>query len=122
MIRSLNYRRSLEALDFTDEVRKNLAARGPLQSTQIDLGRAGKGRWGHRNLSGATMDYLFNIGELGIFKKKNTQKIYDRIENLLPRELLDAPDPFANDHDFVKWYRIPLGTEWRGVAGAVSCG
>ncbi len=104
VIQSLNYRRSLEALDFADEVRKNLTGRGPLQSTQIDLGRAGKGRWGHRNLSGATMDYMFNTGELGIFKKKNTQKIYDRIENLLPRELLDAADPFANDHDFVKWY------------------
>lgn len=100
----LNYRNSIEAVNLTGEIHKNLLQKGPLQSTQIKLGGAGKGRWGHRNLSGAAMDYMFNIGELGIFKKKNTQKIYDLIENLLPYELLDSPDPFANDHDFLKWY------------------
>lgn len=104
VIGTLTNRNSIEAVNLTGEVRRILLQKGPLQSSQINLGEAGKGRWGHRNLSGAAMDYMFNIGELGILKKKNTQKIYDLIENLLPRELLDSPDPFVNDHDFFKWY------------------
>ena len=104
VIRTLEYRNSREAVNLTGEVRKALLLKGPLQSMQIKLGEAGKGRWGHRNLSGAAMDYMFNTGELGIFKKKNTQKIYDLIENLLPPELLHSPDPFTSDRDFLKWY------------------
>ncbi|HEX3045959.1 MAG TPA: crosslink repair DNA glycosylase YcaQ family protein, partial [Bacillota bacterium] len=95
----LQYRKSSEALNVTGEVRKILMEKGPLPSTKLQLGAAGKGRWGHRNLAGAAMDYMFNIGELGIWRKKNSQKIYDLIENLLPRELLEAPDPFLREQD-----------------------
>jgi uncharacterized protein YcaQ len=80
--------------------------RGPLLASQIKLGEAGKGKWGHRNLSGAAMDYMFNIGELGIYAKRGTQKVYDLIENLLPNDLLNCSDPFISDRDFCKWYLL----------------
>ena len=101
VIEVLKRRASLEAVNLTGEIREILMRRGPLQ---IHLGEAGKGRWGHRNLSGAAMDYMFNIGEIGIYGKKGTQKIYDLIENLLPHELLNCPDPFKSERDFCKWY------------------
>lgn len=67
-------------------------------------GQAGKGSWGHRNLSGAAMDYLFNTGEIGIRGKKGTQRVYDLIGNLLPDVLLQSPEPFPDDRAFVNWY------------------
>jgi uncharacterized protein YcaQ len=47
---------------------------------------------------------MFNTGELGVHSKKSNQKVYDLIEKLLPRELLEAADPFTRDQDFYKWY------------------
>ena len=96
-------RNSTAAIQKTTEVRRHLEQRGPLQASQIKLGAAGKGRWGHRNLAGAALDLMFHHGEVGIRNRKNTQKIYDFIENLLPREILAVPDPFTDDHEFYKW-------------------
>jgi len=101
---TLENRNSIEALELTGEIREILLEQGPMLSSKINLGSAGKGRWGHRKLSSAAMDYMFNVGELGIRAKKNTQKIYDLIENLLPKELLEHPEPFATDREFYKWY------------------
>lgn len=101
---TLKNRNSLEAIDMVGEMREIISNKGPLQATQIKIGECGEGRWGHRKLSSAALDYMFNTGELGVYAKKNNHKVYDLIENLLPHELLDSPDPFANDHDFYKWY------------------
>jgi uncharacterized protein YcaQ len=118
---TLRHRNSLEAVDMTSEIRDIISKRGPLQGTQISLGEIGKGRWGHRSLSSAAMDYMFNTGELGVYTKKSNQKVYDLIENLLPHELLEAADPFAKDHDFYKWYfkrRIgSIGLLWERNGG-----
>ncbi len=81
-----------------------LAKNGPMLPKQIQLGSADAGRWGHRNLSSAAMDYLFHIGKIGVFKKINVNKVYDRIENLLPESILNQPDPFESEYDFIKWY------------------
>ena len=103
MINSLRYRNSLEALKVTDKVIEYLKKRGPLKASQIELGKAGKGRWGHKKLAGAAMDYLFKKGTIGIYKKNGTQKVYDLIENLLPAEIYKKADPFKNEKDFNKW-------------------
>lgn len=104
MLGTLRNRGSLKAVDLTEEICYILKQNGPLQSNKLNMGVASKGRWGHRKLSSAAMDYMFNRGELGIYGKKNTQKIYDIVENLLPPELIDYPDPFVSDRDFFKWY------------------
>lgn len=102
---TLQYRNSLEAVDMTEDIRRLIEKKGPLQATQIKLGEsADRGSWGHGKLSSAALDYMFNIGELGVYAKKNNHKIYDLIENLLPKELLEAADSFESDHDFYKWY------------------
>lgn len=84
--------------------------------SKIDLGSVDKGMWGHGKLSSATMDYMWNIGILGVKEKKNTQKKYDLIERLLPKEIYTMEDPFKNDDDFYKWYfkrRIgSIGVYW----------
>ncbi|MDQ0194882.1 DNA glycosylase AlkZ-like family protein [Paenibacillus wynnii] len=100
----LQRRGSLDALLHVDFIRDLMFDKGPLQSTQVQLGGIGHGRWGQKNLSGVAMDFMFNTGELGIFRKKNTQKVYDLIERLLPYELLHGTAPFNNEREFYKWY------------------
>ncbi|MCX7771804.1 MAG: winged helix DNA-binding domain-containing protein [Clostridia bacterium] len=117
----LEGRGSSGAIGMTDQVRSALLERGPMLSTQLKLGSGGIGTWGHKNLSGVAMDYMFNIGELGVFAKRNTQKIYDLIERLLPKELLDCNDPFETDRAFYKWYferRVgSIGMLWSRFGG-----
>lgn len=112
----LAYRKSSEALKYVDNVREFIANNGPVSPSRLDLGRAENGRWGHGKLSSATMDYMWNMGSLSVKEKKNTQKIYDLTENLLPQDILERADPFGDDHAFYKWYfkrRIgSIGAYW----------
>ena len=100
---TLRYRNSIEALDYIDVIREFITKNGASLSSKIDVGSVKKGRWGHGKLSSATMDYMFNIGILGISEKINNQKVYDLIERLIPKDILDVKDPFKNDNDYYKW-------------------
>jgi len=112
----LKRRNSSEAITHVDDIKKYLLENGPSLPSKIDLGGAKSGKWGHGKISSAAMDYMFNIGIIGVKDKKNVQKIYDLIENLLPKELLQMDDPFDSDRSFYKWYfkrRIgSIGVYW----------
>lgn len=100
----LAHRNATQALDYLEQVKNIVIEDGPLQSNKIDIGSNNPGSWGHRKLSSAALDYLYTIGELGIYKKINTQKVYDIIENLLPSDILNQEDPFESDELFYEWY------------------
>ena len=103
-IETLRYRNSEEALLYTDTVLEAITKNGPMLPKQLKLGSAEKGRWGHRNLSSATLDYLFHLGKVGVFKKVNVNKVYDLIENIVPKSILKLPNPYEFEYDFAKWY------------------
>jgi len=117
----LKRRNSSEATMHVDTIRKFLLENGPSLPSKIDLGGAKSGRWGHGKISSAAMDYMFNIGIIGVKEKKNVQKVYDLIENILPKEVLDISDPFDSDKSFYKWYfkrRIgSIGVYWDRSGG-----
>jgi uncharacterized protein len=112
----LRHRNSIDAIKYVDIVKEYIERNGAVSPKKIDLGSVEKGKWGHGKLSSAAMDYMWNVGELGVKEKKNTQKIYDLIERLLPAEIVNLKDPFENDNDFYKWYfkrRIgSIGAYW----------
>ena len=114
--RTLRHRNQTEALSYLPQIKEEIRKRGPLSAREIKLGACEGGRWGHRQISGAAMDYLWTAGELGIYKKKNAQKIYAFIDDLLSEKILSAPDPFSGDDEFFEWYfyrRIgSLGAHW----------
>lgn len=118
----LERRNSISALSYVDDIRKIIEDSGPIQSNQITFGEGSYNSWGHKKISSATLDYMWHIGELGIYDKKNTQKIYDLNSRLLPQEILHALDPFENEIDFYKWYvkrRIGgVGLLWNKSGGA----
>jgi len=103
-INMLKHRNSEEALHYTGTILKALSENGPMLPKQIQTASAEAGRWGHRNLSSAAMDYLFHIGKVGVFTKKNVTKVYDLIENLIPGSFLNQANPFISERDFMKWY------------------
>lgn len=112
----LHNRNSAEAVNHIETIREYVIQNGPTVPSKIDIGSVDNGRWGHGKLSSAAMDYMFNIGILGIKEKMGTKKVYDLIENLLPEEILKITDPFECDRDFYKWYfkrRIgSIGVYW----------
>jgi uncharacterized protein YcaQ len=105
-----------EVLSYTKQILKRLKEEGPLGATDVDLGKCNSTRWGHRRIAGAAFDYLFSKGTVGVYKKKNVQKVYDLIENLLPERILNSADPFNNDNDFYEWYFLrrikSIGIHW----------
>ncbi|WP_426351176.1 winged helix-turn-helix domain-containing protein [Alloiococcus sp. CFN-8] len=100
----IEYRSSISVIDYVDKIIEYITENGPSLSNKINLGKAERGTWGHGRIAGAVMDYMFNVGSLGIRDRKNVQRVYDIIENLIPEELLKAEDPFESDRDFYKWY------------------
>ena len=112
----LRNRASINAINYVDTVKEYIEKNGATSPSKIDLGSVEKGKWGHGKLSSATMDYMWNMGVLGVKEKKNTQKIYDLIERLLPKEIISKVDSFKKDDEFYKWYfkrRIgSIGVYW----------
>ena len=118
---ALNYRGQNEALKYLPQVMEEIRKRGPLAAREIKLGGCEGGRWGHRQISGAALDYLYNTGELGIFNKKNAQKTYAPINDLLPGRIINTPDPFSGDDDYFEWYFLrrigSIGAYWQRNGG-----
>lgn len=120
----LKHRDAEEALELTDDVLFYLKEHGPSLSSKIDFGSGGKGSWGHRKLSSASLDYLFHLGQVGVVRKNNTQKIYDLMTNLLADSLMNHRDHnlYQEEETFMDWYvyrRInSLGLVWNKNGGA----
>ena len=101
----LTWRKSLAALELLDEIKDFIRANGALPASKINIGEnVDSGKWGHKKLSSAALDYLYHSGILGISSKLKTHKVYDLSERLFPKEILQAKDPFKDDYDFAKWY------------------
>jgi len=114
-IDTLRHRLSIEALDYCDDVISLIQESGPLFSSEIKLGETKKHRWGHTKPSSATLDYLFHKGQLGIREKRNTQKQYDLIGNLVENNIL-TKEVFKSDDEFIEWYLLrrikSIGLVW----------
>ena len=114
--RTLERRGQKEVLSYLPQIMEEIRKQGPLAARDIKLGACAKNRWGHRQVSGAALDYLYTAGELGIYKKKSAQKIYCPIDVLVPGKILSAPDPFSGEDEFLEWYFLrrigSIGAYW----------
>lgn len=119
--RTLNYRNQLGALDILDEIRECIATKGRIGSKDISIGENRESRWGHKKLSSAALDYLYNIGELCVANKIGTQKVYDFTTHVLSKEDLQRED-FKSKEEFLYWYikrRVrSVGLLWDKRGGA----
>ncbi|MHB0924178.1 MAG: DNA glycosylase AlkZ-like family protein [Bellilinea sp.] len=113
-----------------EKIREN----GPLSSVDLeDKTRIG-GFWGFPiRVELAALEDLYNMGYIGIHHRVGTRRYFDVVENLLPRELLNASDPHASDEDYRDWHVMRrvgslglahpgAGDRWLGILGAKSDG
>lgn len=120
-INTLAYRKSLKALDLTEELIHLMAANGPIQSSKLPGASAHKGPWGHKKLNSAALDYLYAKGDICIYDKINSQKLYNLTVNVIPDTYLQAEDPFETEDDFIEWYLLRrikiMGLAWNKSGG-----
>ena len=100
---TLSYRNQLEALEIIDQV-KAMIKESPKFANEIHLGGTQKHMWGQSKLSSAALDYLFFKGNIGVRSKKNTQKQYDLIENLIGKTSLESP--FESKEAFIEYFLL----------------
>ena len=85
-----------EKLTGIEGVRKIMMRLGSVQydplnvvgrNADLVLQARAKSRWGHKKLSSAALDFLYNKGELCVAQKRGTQKYFDLTERIIPSNL-----------------------------------
>ena len=88
---------------FADRVRladhallRRIDAEGPL--TASDVGGDGRqGAWWGWGPTKHLLEWLFRTGALTAADRRGFERVYERPERVLPREVLDAPTPAPDD-------------------------
>jgi uncharacterized protein len=76
---------------LADEILAEIRERGPLGSRHFEGSTEG-GMWNWKPAK-AMLDRLWNRGTLAIAGRQGFQRLYDLTERIIPREVLDAPEP-----------------------------
>ena len=79
-----------------DEVReKGTITGGTLDDPRPQTGD-GSGWW-HRSLGVMALDWLYRVGELGVRRQGNFEKVFAPIDSIIPEEIRSLPTPAADD-------------------------
>jgi uncharacterized protein YcaQ len=96
---TLHYRHQEEALDYVDEVVKELEASSlPLSSRELNLGKSAESRWGSADIGNIVLSHLWARGDAVIADRKDRRKFYKSSGNL------QALAHFENEEEFLEWY------------------
>jgi uncharacterized protein YcaQ len=107
-----------------DQIQKS----GPLSSLDFKEQQKVDWHWGPTKPVRAAMEYLYSRGYLGIHHRVNNRRYFDLIENLLPFDLLNGPDPHDSAEIYRKWHvlrrvgslgiaQFNTGECWGGIIG-----
>lgn len=120
VIPALEHRNQMGIFEILDDVRDFVKEHGRTGTKDITMGEVRESRWGHKKLSSAALDYLFNSGELCVVDKRGTQKYFDLTERVFGREFYGNLD--MTIEEFLEWYierRIQsVGFLWNKSGGA----
>ena len=120
IVPTLKHRNQMGILDILDDVRDFVNEHGRTGTKDISIGEVRESRWGHKKLSSAALDYLFNTGELCVADKRGTQKYFDLTERVLGDKDFQC-DLNMSVEDFLEWYverRIQsVGFLWNKAGG-----
>ena len=86
--------------EVLSEVQKN----GPLSSLDLKDREKIDWFWGPTKAGRAALEYLYAHGRVGVHHRINNRRYFDLIENLLPEDLLNAPDPFESETEYRDWH------------------
>ena len=101
---TLKYRLQMDALEIMGVVLE-IIKESPKYSSELSLGDSKKHRWGSTKQSSAALDCLFHKGDIGVRERRNTQKQYDIISNLIG-DIANTPTPFATNDEFTEYFLL----------------
>lgn len=103
-------------------IRREIEARGPLSSIDINLDQKIDWSWAPASIVRAAMECMYFWGELIVHHRVNTRRFYDFASRHLPESLLAAPDPNLTEaahHDWYVYRRIGgIGMIWNKAGDA----
>jgi len=78
---------------FIEEVRREIAERGPLSAGELSGGHKGHGSWWGWSDGKRALEWLFWAGEVTTATRRGFERVYDLPERVLPSGTLNAPTP-----------------------------
>jgi uncharacterized protein YcaQ len=95
-----------ERRDFIDRVLDEIAVRGPLSASDLEIGHKGEGGWWGWSEGKRAVECLFWAGELTTATRRGTfERVYGLPDKVLPKAVRDAPTP-PRDEAQRELYRI----------------
>jgi len=92
--------------DFIDRVLDEIATRGPLSASDLEIGHKGEGGWWGWSEAKRAVECLFWAGELTTATRRGTfERVYGLPDKVLPKAVRDAPTP-PRDEAQRQLYRI----------------
>ncbi len=94
----------MEEVDkVADGIIEAIGKKGPLCSKELELNEKVNWYWSATKLSRAALESLYFRGDLIIHHKKGTFKYYALARDYIDKELLQAPDPYPEETEHLKW-------------------
>ncbi len=85
-------------------IRQLIAERGHISAKEIDVEKMIVWHWGTMtSLSRAALESMYFRGELVVHHKTGTNKSYTFAKDLLPADILNAPEPFRTGEERQAW-------------------
>ncbi|THD82037.1 MAG: winged helix-turn-helix domain-containing protein [Phenylobacterium sp.] len=83
-----------ERREFVDRALGEIAARGPLAASELEMGHKGEGGWWGWSEAKRAVECLFWTGELTTATRRGTfERVYGLPEKVLPKAVLATPTP-----------------------------
>ncbi|HEY0647319.1 winged helix-turn-helix domain-containing protein [Phenylobacterium sp.] len=87
-----------ERREFVDRVRDEIATRGPMSASEIEMGHKGEGGWWGWSEAKRAVECLFWAGELTTATRRGTfERVYGLPEKVLPKAVWETPTPDRAD-------------------------
>jgi adenine phosphoribosyltransferase len=87
-----------ERRDFLDRALDQIAERGPMSASELEMGAKGAGGWWGWSESKHALECLFWSGELTTATRRGTfERVYGLPHKVLPRDIAEAPTPSRDE-------------------------
>jgi hypothetical protein len=87
-----------ERREFVDRVLSEIATRGPMSASELEMGQKGVGGWWGWSDAKRAVECLFWTGELTTATRRGTfERVYGLPEKVLPKAVLALPTPSRED-------------------------
>ena len=103
-----------ERRDFVDRALDEIATRGPMSASDLEMGHKGAGGWWGWSESKRALECLFWAGELTTATRRGTfERVYGLPHKVLPKAIAEAPTP---PRDEAQRQLLKIAAQAMGVA------